>query len=253
MAALGVLLALMLGQRTARIAGMVPAQVWNLSIAALFAALIGSRILLLAINWRDVTQHPLWMLGLATIHHPLLVIAGMGLGGLAAFVYARWQRLPLLNTADTLAAPITLGIACEQLGALLAGSAFGTDTHVRWAVTYTNLLAARWSGAPLGVPVHPVQAYAAIAFLSLALLLLVILPARRQHGDVAGVALMGAGVIVFVTEFWRDWEGRGALFHGVFDGPQAAAIVMVLGGAVLLRKRAHAWTGAHDTAEVSHG
>jgi phosphatidylglycerol---prolipoprotein diacylglyceryl transferase len=252
-AALGVLLALVLGQRTARIAGMVPAQVWNLSITALFAALIGSRILLLVLNWRDVKEHPMWMLGLATIHHPLLVIAGMAPGGLAAFVYARWQRLPLLNTADTLAAPITLGIACEQLGALLAGSAFGTDTHVRWAVTYTNPLAARWSGAPLGVPVHPVQAYAAIAFLTLALLLLVILPARRQHGDVAGVALMGAGVIVFVTEFWRDWEGRGALLRGALDGPQVASIVMVLAGAVLLRKRAHAWAGAHNTPEVSHG
>ncbi len=72
-AALGVLLALVLAQRTARIAGMVPAQVWNLCIAAFFAALIGSRILLLVINWHDVTQHPLWMLGLATIHHPLLV------------------------------------------------------------------------------------------------------------------------------------------------------------------------------------
>ncbi len=93
----------------------------------------------------------------------------MALGGLAALVYARWQRLPLLNTADALAAPIALGMAFEQLGALLAGSDYGTDTHVRWAVTYTNPLAARWSGAPLGVPVHPVQAYAALAFLTLAL------------------------------------------------------------------------------------
>ena len=100
---------------------------------------------------------------------------------------------------------------------------------------------------------HPVQAYAAIAFLTLALLLLVILPARRQHGDVAGVALMGAGVIVFVTECWRDWEGRGTLLRGALDGPQVASIVMVLGGAVLLRKRAHAWAGANNTPEVSHG
>lgn len=252
-AALGVLLALALAQRTARIAGIVSAQLWNLCIAALFSALIGSRILLLAINWHDVTQHPLWMLGLATIHHPLLVLAAMALGGLAALVYARWHRLPLLNTADALAAPITLGIACEQLGALLAGSDFGTDTHVRWAVTYTNPLAARWSGAPLGVPVHPVQAYAALAFLTLALLLLVILPARRQHGDVAGVALMGAGIILFVTEIWRDWQGRGSLLHGALDGPQVAAIVMVLAGAVLLRKRATDRAITQPAAEVSHG
>jgi phosphatidylglycerol:prolipoprotein diacylglycerol transferase len=251
MAALGVLLALALAQRTARIAGIVPAQVWNLCIAALLAALIGSRILLLAINWHDVRQHPLWMLGLATIHHPLLVLAGVLLGGVAAAAYALWTRLPLLSTADALAAPIALGIACEQLGALMAGADFGADAHVRWAVTYTNPLAARWSGAPLGVPLHPVQAYAAIAFLTLSLLLLVLLPARRQQGDVAGVALMGAGVAVFVTEFWRDWEGRGAILHDALDGPQIAAVVMVIVGALLLRKRVNAQIAAQD-AEASH-
>jgi phosphatidylglycerol:prolipoprotein diacylglycerol transferase len=253
LAALGVLLALMLAQRTARIAGVPPAQIWNLCIAALLASLIGSRLLLLVINWRDVTRHPLWMVGLATIHHPLLVVTGVLLGGLAALVYARWQHLPLLNTADALAAPIALGIACEQLGALLAGSGYGTETHVRWAITYTNLLAARWSGAPLGIPVHPVQAYAAIGFLTLALLLLVLLPARRQNGDVAGVALMGAGVIVFVTEISRDWEGRGAILHGALDGPQIAAVLMVIAGAILLRKRAGARILTQDTVEANHG
>jgi phosphatidylglycerol:prolipoprotein diacylglycerol transferase len=252
MAALGVLVALMLAQRTARIAGVLPAQVWNLCIAALLASLIGSRILLLAINWHDVRRHPLWMVGLATIHHPLLLAVGVALGAVAAFVYARRRRLPLLGTADALAAPAAAGVACEQIGALLAGSGYGTDTHVRWAVTYTNPLAARWSGAPLGVPVHPVQAYAAIAFLTLSLLLLVLLPARRQSGDVAGVALMGAGVIIFITELWRDWEGRGSILHGALDGPQAAAVVMVVAGALLLRKRPNARVATQDIAEVSH-
>jgi phosphatidylglycerol---prolipoprotein diacylglyceryl transferase len=252
MAALGVLLALMLAQRTARIAGIAPAHIWNLCIAALFAALVGSRILLLAINWHDVVHHPLWMLGLATIHHPLLVASGAALGVGAGVVYARWQHLPLLSTADALAAPIALGIALEQFGALLAGSGYGTDAHVRWAVTYTNPLAARWSGAPLGIPVHPVQAYAAIAFLTLSLFLLVLLPARRQRGDVAGAALMGAGVAVYITEIWRDWEGRGAMLHGAIDGPQVAAILMLVMGALLLRERTHARIVAQDTVEAHH-
>lgn len=252
LAALGILLALMLAQRTARIAGILPAQIWNLCIAALLTALIGSRLLLLVINWRDVTRHPLWMVGLATIHHPLLVASGVLLGGLAAILYARWQHLPLLNTADALAAPIALGVACEQLGALFAGSGFGSDTHVRWAITYTSVLAARWSGAPLGVPVHPVQAYAAIGFVTLSLLLLVLLPARRQNGDVAGVALMGSAVIIFLTEIWRDWEGRGSLLHGAVDGPQIAAVLMVLAGAILLRKRAGSPVPTQDTVESNH-
>jgi hypothetical protein len=62
--------------------------------------------------------------------------------------------------------------------------------------------------------------------------------------------LLGAGVALFITEFWRDPEGRGAaLPGGALDGPQAAAIFLVLaGGLVLLERKAPAvrqtpWAG----------
>jgi phosphatidylglycerol:prolipoprotein diacylglycerol transferase len=252
MAALGLLLGLVLAQRTARAVGVAPAHIWNLCVMALFASLIGSRLLLVVVNWHDVVRHPLWMLGLATIHHPLLIAAGIVLGGVAALVYARSQHLPVLDTADGLAAPVALGAACEQFGGLLAGSGYGTEAHVLWAVVYTSPLAARWSGVPLGIPLHPVQAYAAIAFLTLSIFLLVILPVRRQPGEVAGMALMGAGVAIYVTEFWRDWEGRGALLKGVLDGPQLAAVAMVIAGALLLFERKRAVVPAASSTEARH-
>jgi phosphatidylglycerol:prolipoprotein diacylglycerol transferase len=45
------------------------------------------------------------------------------------------------------------------------------------------------------------------------------------------------GVAVYITELWRDPEGRGALLGGALDGPQAAAIVLVLAGALVLLER----------------
>jgi hypothetical protein len=75
-AAVGVLLALFLAQRTARIAGLNTGQVWNLCILSLFAALLTQRLLLVAVNWSDLRRHPAWMLALAMIHHPLLAAAG---------------------------------------------------------------------------------------------------------------------------------------------------------------------------------
>ena len=237
LSALGVLLALFLAQRTARIAGVNAGQVWNLCVVALFAALLSQRLLLVLVNWSELRRHPEWMLGLAMIHHPLLAAAGALAGVGSAAAYARWQRMPLATTADALAAPLALGLAFEQLGALLAGSGYGTETQARWAVTYTNPLAARWSGTPLGIPLHPVQAYAALAFLTLSIVLLVGLPARRQQGDVAGLWLLGAGVAIYMTELWRDPEGRGALLGGALDGPQVAASLFVLAGALVLRER----------------
>jgi phosphatidylglycerol:prolipoprotein diacylglycerol transferase len=237
MAAVGVLAALVLAQRTARVAGVHSGQMWNLCVVAVSAALVCERLLLVAANWNALRTHPAWTLGLGMIHHPLVAGAGAaaGLGGAAW--YARMHRMPLLATADALAAPLSAGLAFEQLGTLLAGSGYGTAATVPWAVTYTSPLAALWSGTPLGVPLHPVQAYTALEFLALAVVAVAWLTTRRQTGDVAGAWLMGAGVAIYMTELWRDPEGRGAVLRGALDGPQIAAVAIVLAGALVLRER----------------
>jgi phosphatidylglycerol:prolipoprotein diacylglycerol transferase len=215
-AAMGVLLALFLAERTSRIAGLDSQQVWKLCVVTLFAALVSSRLVLVVLNWSALRLHPSWMLTLAMVHHPLLACFGALIALVVAVLYGRRQRLPLWTTADALAAPLALGLAFEQLGALLAGSGYGTETAVRWAVTYTDPLTGRWSGAPLGVALNPVQGYAALGFLTLSIFLLVWLPRRRRAGDAAGLLLLG----------------------GALDGPQMAAVALVVvGGLVLLERR----------------
>ena len=239
LAALGVLLGLCLALYTARAAHVDPGQVWNLCVISLFAALVGERLLLVVMNWDVLQRHPSWLMGLAMIHHPLLAAAGVAAGGGCALWYARRRKLPLRPTADALAAPLALGLAFEQLGAMLAGSGYGIEAGptLPWAVTYASPLAARWSGAPLGVPLHPVQAYAAFGFLVLALLLLIWPPVPRRPGDLAGICLMGMGAVIFITEVWRDPEGRGSVLGGAIDGPQIAALALVLIAALALLER----------------
>ena len=233
-AAAGVLLALMLATHTARKLGVDPNRIWNLCVLMLFTALVASRLLLVIANWTLLRHHPLWMLSLAMVHHPLLAAIGTVIALAVATVYVRIYHLPFRIIADVLAAPLALGLGFEQIGALLAGSGYGTGAHIPWAITYTDPLAARWSDAPLGVPVHPVQAYAAFGFFAIAVGLLLWLPHRRQHGDLAGLFLAATGVVLFITEFWRDPLGRGAMFGGVIKGPQVAGIVLVLAGAFML-------------------
>lgn len=239
MGALGVLAALFLAQRTARSAGVNPAHIWNLSILGVFAALAGQRLTLIIANWSTLKLHPSWALGLAMVHHPLVAGTGVLAALIVAIWYIHWQKLPGLATADALAAPVALGLAFEQLGALLAGSGFGTDASPKlpWAVTYTSAIAARWSGTPLGVPLHPVQAYAALGFLTLGIFLFIWLPLRRQAGDIAGICLIGIGTVIYMTEIWRDPEGRGLILHGALDGPQIVAVLFVMIGGIVLRER----------------
>lgn len=237
--AVGVLVALATSQRTARVVQVDPAKVWNLCILSLFAVLAATRLLLVLVNWSVLRAHPTWVLALAMVHHPLLTGVGALAGIGCAAWYARASRLPFTSTADSLAAPLSLGLAFEQVGALLEGSGYGVAAGpgTGWAITYTNPLAALWSGAPLGVAVHPVQIYAAMAFLAIGVLLLVWLPLERQRGDVAGLWLMSAGVAIYITEFWREPEGRSPIFGGAIDGPQVAAVLMVISGALALRER----------------
>jgi phosphatidylglycerol:prolipoprotein diacylglycerol transferase len=239
LAAVGVLVGLLLAQRTARVLGLDRAKVWNLCVLALFAALLGQRLLLVVLNLPALGKHPSWVLALAMVHHPLLAVAGAVAGSLVALLYTWRKDMPLATTADALAAPLSFGLAMEQLGALLAGSGWGVDAPegARWAVVYTSTLAARWSGTPLGMPLHPVQVYAALGFLVLAVAAFVALRWRRQPGDVAGGWLMGFGTVVFLTELWRDAEGRGRLLHGALDGPQLVAAAAVVTGAWLLLER----------------
>ena len=236
-AAAGVLLALLLALHSARKLQIDPNKIWNLTILMLFTALLGSRFLLVIANWTVLRHHPLWLLGLAMIHHPLLAAVGACVALGVAAVYVRTNHLPFRIVADSLAAPAALGLGAEQIGALLAGSGYGTGTQVPWAVTYTDVLADRWSGAPLGIPVHPVQAYAAFCFFVIAAGLVLWLPRRRQHGDLAGLFLMATGATLFITEFWRDPIGRGVMLGGIIKGPQAAGIVFVLAGAFILLER----------------
>ena len=193
-------------------------------------------------------SHPAWLLGLAMVHHPLLAAVGAAVrdrGGCAPMRAA--QHLPLRDTADALAAPLALALAFEQFGALLAGSGYGTETTVRWAVIYTHPLAARWSGTPLGVPLHPVQAYAALAFLTLAVFCLSGLPHRRQPGDWPA-RLMAIGVAIYFTEFWRDPEGRGSMLRRRARWPAVAAIVLVLAGAL---RSARPKRGVRSATEIA--
>ncbi len=239
LAAIGVLLALGLAQLTARRAGFDPRHGWNMVVLAALAGLAVARLLLILLNLSDLRKHPSWLFAVAMVHHPMLAGAGAIGGGVALLMYAGWAKLSLRSVGDCLALPLSVALAAEQVGSLLAGSDFGRDSNGGWAVTYTSELAARWSGTPLGVAMVPVQAYAALSWLAMAAicaawLWLPQLSRIRRAGDIAGVWLLGAGALLVVTEMFRDWEGRGVLLRGMVDSPQLVGLGLVLLGGVVL-------------------
>lgn len=237
---------MLLAVRTAQRLRLDANTLWNLGLLAVFAAFVGSRVVLVVRNWQDFRRFPLLMLSAATLNSGVVFYGGLLISFLACVVYLRWKRMPLLRTLDALAPAIALGHALSCVGSFLAGSAYGRPTTLPWGVTYHSKYAALWAGTPLGVRLHPTQLYEAAVELALCALLLWLLPRVRQAGEVMGAWLFLFGAARFVIEFYRGDDGRGSIFNGLLTGTQGIALLLVLLGGLLWLQRSEKKELVHD-------
>lgn len=168
------------------------------------AALVGGRVLYLIQNeLGSLAEHPthifmVWMGGLS--------FYGGLIGALIALVlFARRRALPLLVALDVAAPGAAIGQAIGHIGCLIGGDSYGVPTDVPWAVVYRNPNAM----APLGVPLHPTQAYEAIL---LAALFVGLWLGRQRlgslgNGVLASGYLLGLALIRFGLFYLRDEPG----------------------------------------------
>jgi phosphatidylglycerol:prolipoprotein diacylglycerol transferase len=208
----------------ARRRGLDAQRVMDLGIWIIISALVGAKLLLLVVDFRQFTQNPRDMLGLARS-------GGVFYGGLIAAVivallYLRRHKLPLWTTTDVFAPGIALGHVVGRLGCLMAGCCFGRPTSVPWAVTFRDPAALANVGTPLGVPLHPTQLYEAGAE---ALILIFLLTFERRGRPFPGrtfwTYLLLYGVSRFFIEFYRG-DSRGRVFD-MLSTSQFVSVILV--------------------------
>jgi phosphatidylglycerol---prolipoprotein diacylglyceryl transferase len=221
--------------RGARRAKLDPEIATSLGTWAIIGALAGAKALLVLRSIGDYVAAPseLWSMSLWTSAGDFY---GGFIGGLTASAIFFWRnpKLRVWLLADLCAPAIALGQAIGRIGCLMAGDDYGRPTSVPWAITFTDPDAARLGGAPLGVPLHPVQLYESIVCLALFGLLVWLDRRRHVEGDIilAYTALYAAAR--FVLEFFRGDADRGFLFGGLLSTSQFIGIVMFVLAAVLL-------------------
>jgi phosphatidylglycerol:prolipoprotein diacylglycerol transferase len=231
------LAALQLAVVRARRQGIDGTKIMDLGIYLIIAALVGAKLMLIAIDFRYFVNQPREILSLVRA-------GGVFYGGfIAALIVAIWlvrrYDLRLWTTADLFAPGIALGHAIGRMGCLLAGCCYGRPTSVPWAITFTNPAAAANVGTPLGVPLHPTQLYDAGAEL---LILIVLLLTERRGRPFAGrtfwlYALL-YGISRFIIEIYRGDE-RGVIL-GVSTSQFVSIIIVPLSIVMLLRLRSRA-------------
>jgi phosphatidylglycerol---prolipoprotein diacylglyceryl transferase len=231
--AAGVIFAIWFASHDARNFGLSPIRMWNLGIYGILLALVSSKIWLILSASDYYFANPRELFSPATLQSGGTFYGGL-IGGLIwTIAYARAQKMPLLTTLDAASAPVAFGHAVGRLGCFAAGCCFGKPTNLPWAVTYTSEIAARISGTPLHVAVHPTQLYEALAEFANFAILYAIGRRTRVPGHVVGAYLALYGVERGLIEFVRDDPGRTLLFHNAVSLMQFVSLALLIGGAAL--------------------
>jgi phosphatidylglycerol:prolipoprotein diacylglycerol transferase len=119
----------------------------------------------------------------------------------------------------------------------MAGDDYGRPANVPWAVTFTDPDAARIGGAPLGVPLHPVQLYESAVCLALFAWLVWFGRRKRTEGDIILAYTILYAVSRFFLEYFRGDADRGFVFGGLLSTSQFIGSMMFALALLLLVTR----------------
>lgn len=227
--------------RSGRRKGLDPDELSSLGLWAIAGAFVGAKALMVVRTFSDYAANPS-----AFLSSSFLTSAGDFYGGFiggvlaSVWFFARHPTLSFWPLADLCAPAIALGQAIGRIGCLMAGDDYGSPSGLPWAVTFTDPDAALIGGAPLGVPLHPVQVYESVGCLAIFGLLLWL--ARRTTFD--GQILLAYSVLYaimrFLLEYLRGDVDRGFVFGGLLSTSQFIAVAIVLLSLLVLPRRLRA-------------
>lgn len=232
--ALGVTLAWIWFTRRARMLDLPEEQIFNLTFYSLIGGIVGAKLLLIAVDWRDYVADPRMVLG--TIRTAGVLVGGVAGGALVFILYARKHGLPLLRLADAVIAPMALAQALGRVGCFSAGCCYGVpvDAANPLALTFTHpqaIASARFAGQPL-LAIQLIEA--CVDLLLVAVMTVAWRRRLRPQGTVVALYLLLYGLARFALEFLRGDVDRGLYFGERLSTSQLFAIAAAVGGAILL-------------------
>jgi len=241
-----------LAQREGRRHGQDPERIADVSFWILVAALVGSRVFFIAVNWNDYFGDNAWTTTavgriprlLALWEGGLVFYGGFIGAALTAWWYLRRHGMAFLPFADTLIPSVAFGHFLGRLGCFAAGCCWGRtcDPHLAWGARFPpeslayQSFSARPDGARFLAPdhlhtlaLHPTQLYESLGELALfALLVLVVRPHKRFHGQALATWLMAYAVLRSVVEAFRGDVERG-VYAGLGVGQWTSIAILAAG------------------------
>ncbi len=265
------LVGIWLAQREARRRGQDAERIADLAFWVLVAALVGSRVYFVLVNWDDYFgANALAMTPFGRIPRLFafweggLVFYGGFIGAaLTAWWYMRRAGMPFLAHADTLIPSVAFGHFLGRLGCFSAGCCWGgvAHGHLPWAARFPPASLAYQTFANRAdptefltsdrattLPLHPVQLYESFGELGLFLLLvLVVRPRKTFHGQVLATWLLAYAVLRTTVEFFRADVERGVI-RGLGVGQWTSIAIFAVGASIWAKARARRGEAAPSPA-----
>jgi phosphatidylglycerol:prolipoprotein diacylglycerol transferase len=220
--AVGFLVGIWLALLQARKEGISSDRIVDLSFYILLAAIIGSRVLFVAVNYSHYMENPvdvfkIWEGGLVFYGGVLFAVP-------TAVWYVKKNGMGVWSTADIFAPSIAVGHVFGRLGCLAAGCCFGkTAQSLPWGIVFSDPDCL----APTNVLLHPTQLYESAGELTNFLILITLRRYKSFDGQVFMTYLLLYSVLRFIVEFFRGDVGRGFFIDGL-SVSQGISIIMFL-------------------------
>ncbi len=243
--AIGMILALMLVLREAKLTGQNTENYYDLAIFVILFGVIGARLYYVIFEW-DMYKDDL--LSVFNIRNGGLAIYGGVLAGiLTAYVFSRIKKLSFMQILDTAVLGLLVGQILGRWGNFFNREAFGGYTD--------NLFAMQIKLDEVGgiitdsisknikvvdgikyIQVHPTFLYESLWNLVLLAIIMIYKKHKKFEGEIISIYMMGYGLGRFMIEGLRTDQ---LLLPGIHVAvSQVVSIVMILTGAgVIIYKR----------------
>jgi phosphatidylglycerol---prolipoprotein diacylglyceryl transferase len=195
----------------------------------IIGAILGAKLLMIFRTLPEYVARPADLFSLSTIQSAGDFYGGF-IGALIAglLFFVRHPEIPRWRMADLCAPAIALGQAIGRIGCFMAGDDYGRATHLPWAVVFRDPEAAEIGGAPLGIPLHPVQIYESLVCLAIFIFLEWLARRKKFNGEIILAYSVLYAVARFILEYFRGDADRGFILGGLLSTSQFIAILVLL-------------------------
>ncbi len=215
MIGIGVILAMLIGDKRAVKRGMNGELVYGLTITAVVLGFAAAKVLFIITEWSDFIKDPLSFLS----SEGFVVYGGLIGGILASLGYCKLKKVNGFDYIDLMAPSVAIAQGCGRIGCFLAGCCYGRETASPLGVVFTHS-----SFAPNNVRLIPTQLISSAGDFVIAAVLIWFSskPRKRFQTTILWILLYSIGR--FFVEFLRN-DARGNV--GVLSTSQFIALICI--------------------------